>query len=102
MAKSRSKHQKDKYAAYKAANTQAVNRKRKLLKLSKMFPANEQIKVALQNIKYRRCTPKTSVWSSTDKKLATMKKAFKPVPGTKLIKLSLKKMFSIAERVQYK
>lgn len=65
MAKTRSKHQKDLYSAYKSQNRFATNRKRKLLKLQKEQPNNEQIVTALANIKYRRKTPGTAVFSKT-------------------------------------
>jgi hypothetical protein len=53
-----------------------ANRKRKLLKLLKQQPNNEQIKDALTNIKYRRKTPKTKEWSKTDIHTAKLFKLF--------------------------
>jgi hypothetical protein len=53
-----------------------ANRKRKLLKLLKQQPNNEQIKDALVNIKYRRKTPKNQEWSKTDIQTAKLFKQF--------------------------
>jgi hypothetical protein len=96
--KSRSKHQEGLYKAYQAQNRQAANRKRKLTKLAKQFPNNEQITLALKNISYRRGTPKTSMWSHTSKAWAQMKKEFsKPGHGSQR-KVSEKEMFKLRAR----
>lgn len=96
MAKTRSKHQKDLYAVYKTSKKMEVNRKRKLTKLLKAFPANTQIKDALANISYRRKTPKTSQWSHTAK--AFVKLAKTSTPGLAMDKISEKKMFMLGAR----
>lgn len=62
--------------ATKSAGTVEANRKRKLLKLLKQQPNNEQIKDALVNIKYRRKTPKNKEWSKTDIQTAKLFKLF--------------------------
>lgn len=62
--------------ATKSAGTMEANRKRKLLKLLKQQPNNEQIKDALTNIKYRRKTPKNKEWSKTDIQTAKLFKLF--------------------------
>jgi hypothetical protein len=62
--------------ATKSAGTMEANRKRKLLKLLKQQPNNEQIKDALVNIKYRRKTPKGQEWSKTDIQTAKLFKEF--------------------------
>jgi len=62
--------------ATKSAGTMEANRKRKLLKLLKQQPNNEQIKDALVNIKYRRKTPKNKEWSKTDIQTAKLFKMF--------------------------
>lgn len=62
--------------ASKSSGTMEANRKRKLLKLLKQQPNNEQIKDALTNIKYRRKTPKTQEWSKTDIQTAKLFKTF--------------------------
>lgn len=100
MAKTRSKHQKDLYASYKASNRQAVNRKRKLTKLLKEFPNNEQIAAALKNISYRRRTPKTSVWSHTSKAWAQTKKLFKAPADFQATKVVESKMFQLRARAK--
>ncbi len=53
-----------------------INRKRKLLKLLKQQPNNEQITAALANIKYRRKKPKSQEWSKTNIKIAELFKLF--------------------------
>jgi hypothetical protein len=110
--KSRSKTQGLHYAAYKAQNRQATNRKRKLLKLQKQFPANEQITQALKAIGYRRGTPKTQHWSHTAINNAVLIKTFegRKVKGVRVSpvktfdpKLSIEKhMFSIKARAHMK
>lgn len=62
--------------ASKSSGTMEANRKRKLLKLLKQQPNNEQIKDALLNIKYRRKTPKTQEWSKSDIQTAKLFKEF--------------------------
>lgn len=74
MAKTRGASHKAYYSAYKSQNKYATNRKRKLLKLQKEQPNNTQITEALKNIKYRRKTPGTSVWSHTRKATAKLMK----------------------------
>jgi hypothetical protein len=78
LAKSPSKSQQNYSALYKSSNRWQSNRKRKLLKQLKLQPDNEQIKLALENIKYRRKTPKTQEWSKTDIQIA---KLFKEICG---------------------
>jgi len=62
--------------ASKGPGTAEANRKRKLLKLLKQQPNNEQIKDALVNIKYRRKTPKNKEWSKTNIRIAKLFKQF--------------------------
>lgn len=63
-------------ASTKGPGTAEANRKKKLLKLLKQQPNNEQIKDALVNIRYRRKTPKTQEWSKTDIHIAKLFKMF--------------------------
>lgn len=96
--KSRSKHQEGLYKSYQAQNRQAANRKKKLERTLKAQPNNEQVVAALKNIKYRRGTPKTSVWSHSSKAFAQMKAAFaKPNHGNQP-KISEKEMFKLRAR----
>lgn len=98
MAKTSSKHQESLYKAYQATNRQATNRKRKLEKLLKKFPNNQDLVKALSNIKYRRGTPKTSQWSHTSKAWAQTQKMFsKPGSGDQR-KISEKEMFKLRMR----
>lgn len=100
MAKTRSKHQKDLYSAYKSQNRFSANRKRKLLKLQKEQPNNEQIVTALANIKYRRKTPGTAMFNKTKiASLTLMKQAKK---GPTFERVSMKDMFSLATRAHTK
>lgn len=98
MAKSRSKHQKDLYAVYKSSKKMEVNRKRKLTKLLKEFPNNEQIAKALLTIGYRRKTPKTSHWSHTAKNFVKLAKTFKVPIGFVATKTNEKAMFKLMAR----
>lgn len=63
MAIKTSKMREAKYASYQTGKKQEANRKRKLLKLQKEQPNNEQITKALNDIHYRRGTPKVAYWS---------------------------------------
>lgn len=76
MAKSASKSRQNYAALYKSSNRCQSNRKRKLLKQLKLQPNNEQVKLALENIKYRRKTPKTQEWTKTEIHLAKLFKQF--------------------------
>lgn len=72
MAKGKSSSQsnKDHYKSY----NYDLNRKKRLEKLAKEQPNNEQIKSALGNIHYRRKTPKSRQWNSRTRELAEMKR----------------------------
>lgn len=75
--KSQSKSQQTYSAAYKSSSRWASNRKRKLERQLKLQPGNEaQIKTAIGNISYRRCTPKTPQWSSGNRRVAQLFKYF--------------------------
>ena len=64
-------------ALYKSSTRWATNRKIKLTRLLKQQPNNEQIKDALENIKYRRHTPNgKTVWSHSNIRLAKLFKEF--------------------------
>lgn len=64
------------YARYKTAETELVNRKNRLTKLASEQPNNEQIPLAIKNIRHRRFTPKTEHWSPTAIRVASMIKRF--------------------------
>jgi IS30 family transposase len=77
MAKSGSKSQDGYYSSYKASSKWQSNRKRRLEKLLKTQPNNEQIKDALKNLKYRRKVPVgKSIWSHSNIRLARLFKLF--------------------------
>ena len=63
MAIKTSKTAEGRFASYQTSKTQATNRLRKLIALAVKQPNNKQITAAMENIGYRRCTPKTEVWS---------------------------------------
>ena len=63
-SKSRSKHQGTKYAQYKTEQRWSKNRRRKLERHLRQFPEDAQAKAALNNIKYRRKTPNSSLGKS--------------------------------------
>jgi hypothetical protein len=97
-SKSRSAHQGNLYKSYKAANRYETNRKRKLTRLAKEQPNNEQIAQAMKNIHYRRKTPKAAQWSKQEKAWAQMKKDFsKPNFGSQR-KMTEKEMFKLRAR----
>jgi hypothetical protein len=70
-----SKSQEAYYARYKTT-TFAANRKRKLERVVKEQPNNEQAKMALKDIHYRRKTPNTNAWSHSAIALAKVFKEF--------------------------
>lgn len=74
--KSRSKREKDAYASYKATQKWKANRTRRLKNALKISPNNEQIKLALNDVSYRRKTPSKQVWSHSDKATAQLMKEF--------------------------
>lgn len=76
MAKSPSKSKQNYAAVYKSSSRWQSNRKRKLLKQLKLQPDNEQVKLALENITYRRKTPKAQEWSKTAIQIAKLFKLF--------------------------
>jgi IS30 family transposase len=77
VAKSGSKSQEGYYSSYKAHSKWQSNRKRKLEKLLKTQPNNEQIKHALKNLKYRRKVPgANSIWSKQNIQVAKLFKLF--------------------------
>lgn len=78
MAKTRGPSAKAYYAAYKSQNKYATNKRKKLERTLKAQPNNEQVVIALKNIKYKRKTPGSPTWSHTKKATAAM---FKQVVG---------------------
>ena len=70
------KSQENYYARYKANKTWEVNRKRRLERALKAQPNNENIKIALKGMVYRRKTPKTQMWSASWISVAKLFKEF--------------------------
>lgn len=64
------------YARYKTTNKETINRVTHLTKLSKLFPANEQIKTAIKNVVHRRKTPVSPFWHSSTIRMAQLMKHF--------------------------
>jgi hypothetical protein len=99
MAKSSSKGKQAAYAAYKSENRFVLNRKRKLLKLQKEQPNNEQVTEALKNIRFRRKAPGAPVWSHTKINTAAMiAKYCKKEKAAKMHPAEEKKMFTLGAR----
>lgn len=65
MAKSKSKAAEASSSRYKSEKRQEKNRKIKLERQLKLQPNNEQVKLALKDIKYRRKTPVNQEWSAS-------------------------------------
>lgn len=76
MAKTTSKSKTSYYSNYKSSTRWKTNRQRKLLKLLKTQPENKDIKRAIDNMIYRRKTPKTQVWSKSNIRAARLIKEF--------------------------
>ena len=64
------------YQRYKSGNVESANRTRKLTKLAIEQPNNEQIPLAIKNIRHRRFTPKTPYWSNSMIRIARVVKSF--------------------------
>lgn len=64
------------YQRYKSSNSETTNRLRKLNKLVKEQPNNEQLPLAIKNVRHRRFTPKTPYWSHSMIALAKVVKDF--------------------------
>ncbi len=102
MAKTCSKHKKELYTAYKTSKRFETNRKRKLLKLLKQHPNNEQLTAALQNIHYRRKKPKSRQFSKTKISTLSLSKEARKIREAPLPKVHVKDMFSLLTRAHYK
>lgn len=76
MAGKTSKSQEGYYAKYKSNKVWETNRKRRLERVLKQQPNNEQIKNALKGMVYRRKTPVTPQWSHSAKRIAQLYKQF--------------------------
>lgn len=63
MAKASGKSKVNYYAVYKTTKRWESNRKRRLERVLKEQPNNEQVKQALKSMVYRRKTPNTSPWT---------------------------------------
>lgn len=74
--KSRGKSAEAYAARYKTSRVWESNRLRRLAKVLKEQPTNEQIKIAMKNIVYRRKTPTTRMWSASWKHTAQLIKMF--------------------------
>lgn len=72
----RSKTAEGNAASYKSSRRWEANRKRKLERALKEQPNNEQIKIALKNIVYRRKTPTNREWSASWIRTAQLIKEF--------------------------
>lgn len=71
--KSSSTHQKALYTAYRAQNRWEVNKRKKLARHLKHFPNDKCAAEALKRgFTYSRKTPKSRVWSHTDKASAQL------------------------------
>lgn len=76
MATSKNGSKSSQAARYKSDRVWEKNRKARLLRTLKAQPNNEQVKLALQGMVYRRKTPTTRVWSSTWINIARLFKEF--------------------------
>lgn len=75
--KVRGKSHESYYSRAKSAKIWETNRLRRLKRALKRNPENtEQIAKAMLNIKYRRKTPTTKVWSATKRRIAELFKKF--------------------------
>lgn len=89
-------------ARYKTSGF-AANRKKKLNRLLKQQPNNEQIKLALLDIHYRRKTPNTKAWSASSKRATALVSNWcnDPKPS-QTNTIAAKHMFSLKTRITLK
>ena len=73
---SKSKSAERQSSAYKTGRRWEANRKRRLERALKAQPNNEQIKIALKQMVYRRRTPTNRIWSASAIALAKLFKEF--------------------------
>lgn len=64
------------YASYKSTSRWRLNRERRLNKLLKRNPDNEQVKLAIKNLSYRRKNPTSTIWNKTNIRVARLFKLF--------------------------
>lgn len=64
------------YARYASGKLETSNRIRKLTKLAKENPNNEQLPLAIKNVAHRRHVPKTPFWSSSMRRVAQLVKVY--------------------------
>jgi len=103
MAKARSKTQEGNYSKYKTSNRFAANRARKLAKLIKEQPNNEQLPLALKNMRGPRKAPLVPKWSHTAISDAKMYADFKKGnDALKLPEVSNYQMFRLSMRAHDK
>ena len=74
--KAKSKGREGYAAQYKASRTWEANRKRRLERTLKNQPTNEQVRLALKDINYRRKTPNAPFWSHSMINTAKLFKQF--------------------------
>jgi hypothetical protein len=74
--KSKSKTAELYAATYKSSRRWESNRRAKLEKQFKLQPTNEQVRLALKDINYRRKTPKVREWSADWIRVAKLFKEF--------------------------
>lgn len=72
-AKSRSKHQKELYTAYRTSNRWELNKRKKLVRHLKKYPNDTCASNSLERgFTYSRKEPKSQVWSHSDKAAAKL------------------------------
>ena len=74
--KSRSKTAEGNSSVYKTSRRWESNRKRKLAKVLKEQPNNEQVKLAMKSMVYRRRVPTNRMWPSSWIRIAKLFKEF--------------------------
>lgn len=71
--KTRSAHQKQLYASYKAQNRWEINKRKKIARHLKKYPNDTCATEALKRgFKYSRQNPKSQIWSHSDKAAAKL------------------------------
>lgn len=108
MAAGKKSKSQEAYSSRYKSTTFALNRKKKLERVLKDQPNNEQAKMAIKDIHYRRKTPNTTVWLASAKAGASLVASFtkntnvalntKAMPKNDTI--SARNMFSLKTRIR--
>ncbi len=98
MATTKNKTAEGYFALYKANKRWESNRKRRLERVLKEQPTNEQVKQAMKGMVYRRKTPGAAGWSASGIRAAKLYKEFTGIFDKNLLSADPKLQHAAAQR----